>query len=163
MHWGGTIHALSPNIAQGMTINTRIGNKIDLLNCIVRFSIKSTFVTLPDYQVRVICGAFQGNAAPTLAEILSDTGTIYTTKSFYTSGQVGNFKIYHDKCYTVRESGPTRIDGYLNLKVNHVANYASAAAGLPKNQNVFMMFVGNQATGSECPQIMFRSKMKYTE
>ncbi len=163
VHYGGTIHAMSPANAGGTTINERVGNKITIKKVIIRWTIQSTFATLEFYSVRLIIGWFAGSAAPTTVEILSDTGTAYSTKSFYTSGQIGNFHIYSDKIYTLRATGPTQINSYTAVNVNHVANYAAAAAALPKNKNLFFMLVGNTATGVECPQITFRSKVTYTE
>lgn len=162
--WTGAIVSMSPYIAQGLTASTRVGNHIHIKHVILRYSITSLFATLPGYNVRIVIGVYEGAAAPTVVQILGQTGTAYSTKSFYTTGQVGNFKILHDKICTVNGGASnSMISRYVKVPINHFANYSTAAIGYPTNRRLFLIYIGDITPANEQPTITAQYKVYYAD
>lgn len=109
MHDAGTITQLS-QVAQGTDYNSRTGNTILLKRFSINMSASQVSANLASFLCRVIIFRWGGDDTPTLASIISDTGTGSTNinshfRTTMEGGHIEKYSILYDKQFTLPVGG----------------------------------------------------------
>lgn len=157
------------DLGQGSSIAQRIGYEVKLVRLRVKCVIYVTDSTMDDDFVRIALILYQGStndgAVPVwndLFTIDSGTGTADTQLSFYSSELVGDYKILHDRVYSVNVSsiGSRHVD--INVPLDVKANY-QAGSNFSSNVNIVMFVVGTLQGGNPRPSFYYHSRTYFQD
>lgn len=155
-----TVYDVTPDLAQGTTSLSRIGDKITYRRCQIRghIEIPSTF-SVHNARARLTLVAFKDSDAPTAASIFQTT----STTSYFRVDTAGKYRIIKDKVFILGQEGAMRSQVWFNwsFRFNKKLLYTNTTAVQANNWRLALMVLGNY--GAEPLLITFRVRSRYTD
>lgn len=167
-HYAG-YQSVVTNIAQGQTQNQRIGDNLNLLSLQFRFRL-SLGSTPTDGPVRVIVYQWHDMSSgsdPVPADILQTIGTASSFLAPYAESQQKDYSILYDKTYTLTAAQrPVYCSPRISINggkfMQRSMHFKPASSVLARN-NLYLLFIGQNASGVTCPFIDFICRVRYTD
>lgn len=169
--------AAFPQVAQGVTQTTRIGQRIAIHSVLIRVTFGNDTANSASVQARFIVGIDRQNdqgATPTVGAILQTTGYNAPLNITTTRGQ---FRILHD---SLRTLGPAlqlaAVGVAMNAAPNHlknvkfykrfrypmIQNYSSTSAGSFQSKNLFVLMLSDAAAPND-PGFNINYRVMYSD
>lgn len=160
----GTTNCVS-QIAQGTTMNTRIGNSIRVQRLTVRgrVAVSSAVTTFSVVRVAIIRDMEGQGSAPTCADMFETVGTSAAPRQPLDWLNRKRFAVLYDSLLTVAPASGCAREFFYNVELAKHVLYRGTTAGSASDGegSIYIVSLSDEATNT--PTVAFTSRITYTD